>query len=138
MFQKVTLIGNLGRDPEMRYMPDGTAITNFSMACSSYRKGGENATAWFRVSFFGKQAENANQYLHKGSKVYVEGELDFDSQTGGPKTFNKQDGSVGVSFEVKGRELKFLSSKGDVAQDDSDHAPVQQAVAVKETEHIPF
>jgi single-strand DNA-binding protein len=139
MYQEILLIGNLGRDPEMKYLPDGTAVTNFSMATSSYRKDG-NATAWFRVAFFGKQAENANQYLNKGSKVMVKGELEFDASTGGPKTYAKQDGTVGVSFEVKGNVLKFLSTKGENHSDDeaTGHAASAPTPRVKETEDIPF
>ncbi len=108
MFQKVIIVGNLGRDPEMRYMPDGTGVTSFSVATSSWRKEG-NATAWFRVTVWGKQAEACNQYLQKGKQVLVEGELDFDTATGGPKMFDRNDGSKGVSFEVRANTVKFLS-----------------------------
>ena len=76
---KVILVGNLGRDPETRYMPDGGAITNISIATtSSWKdKSGEKqeATEWHRISFFGKLAEIAGEYLKKGSQVYVEGKL---------------------------------------------------------------
>ena len=76
---KVILVGNLGRDPETRYMPDGGAITNISVATTSTwkDKSGEKqeATEWHRVAFFGKLAEIAGEYLKKGSQVYVEGKL---------------------------------------------------------------
>ena len=76
---KVILVGNLGRDPETRYMPDGGAITNISIATTSTwkDKSGEKqeATEWHRISFFGKLAEIAGEYLKKGSQVYVEGKL---------------------------------------------------------------
>ena len=76
---KVILVGNLGRDPETRYMPDGGAITNISIATTSTwkDKSGEKqeATEWHRVAFFGKLAEIAGEYLKKGSQVYVEGKL---------------------------------------------------------------
>lgn len=77
MFNKITIIGNLGTDPEMRYMPSGDAVTSFSVATNRrYRtRDGENRdeTEWFRVNAWGRLAETTNQYLEKGSLVYVEG-----------------------------------------------------------------
>lgn len=118
MYQKVILIGNLGRDPEMRYMPDGTAVTSFSMATSrrwTDRASGQpvDETTWFRVSVWGRQAETANQYLNKGSKVLVEGVLVPDRATGSPKLFTRQDGTVGSSFEVRADMVRFLTPKGE-------------------------
>ena len=77
MYQKVIIVGNLGTDPEMRYMPDGTAVTNFSVATNrrwTDRATGEprEETTWFRVSVWRQQAETANQYLSKGRQVLVE------------------------------------------------------------------
>jgi single-strand DNA-binding protein len=76
---KVILVGNLGRDPELRYMPSGDALASFSIATThSYKdKGGQKveSTEWHRISVFGKQAEVAGQYLKKGSSVYIEGRL---------------------------------------------------------------
>lgn len=76
---KVILVGNLGRDPEVRYMPDGAAIANISVATTDAwkDKNGEKQerTEWHRVAFFGKLAEIAGEYLKKGSQVYVEGRL---------------------------------------------------------------
>ena len=99
MYHKVIVVGNLGRDPEMRYMPDGTAITSFSMATS--RRWNDKSTGqpveetmWFRVSVFGRQAEAVNQYLSKGRPVLVEGHLRADPQTGGPRLWTAQDGTV--------------------------------------------
>jgi len=95
MYQKITLVGNLGSEPEMRYMPDGTAITNFSLATSnSYtnKATGEKVkdTTWFRVSVWGKQGESANQYLKRGSKCLVEGSLKADPQTGSVRLWTRQ------------------------------------------------
>jgi single-strand DNA-binding protein len=87
MYQKIILIGNLGGDPELRHTGDQTAVCNFSIADSRRVKsenGWENKTQWWRVSLFGKRAETANQYLSKGAKVLVEGEISFDYATGGP------------------------------------------------------
>lgn len=137
MYQKITIVGNLGGDPEMRYMPDGSAVTNFSVATSrnwTNKSSGEkmSQTTWFRVATWGKAAEAVHQYLKKGSKVLVEGELMSDPQTGGPKTFSRQDGSVGTSFEINSREVKFLSSKGEVTESED------EADADYEDDDIPF
>ena len=76
MFNKITIIGNLGTDPEMRYTPSGSAVTSFSVATNRrYTRNGEQVdeTEWFRVNAWGRLAETTNQYLEKGSLVYVEG-----------------------------------------------------------------
>jgi len=115
MYQKITIIGNLGRKPEMRFTPSGQAVTSFSVAVSEQYKNtsGETVknTAWFRVQAWGKLGEICNEYLDKGSKVYVEGRLDFDKATGAPKLWSKQDGSTGTAFEIRADVVKFLSSK---------------------------
>lgn len=115
MYQKVIVVGNLGGDPEMRYMPDGGAVTNFSVA-SSRRYNDRSGqlveeTTWFRVSVWGKQAETANQYLSKGRTVLIEGHLRPDPQTGGPRTYTRQDGSVGASYELTAENVKFLGGR---------------------------
>ncbi len=119
MYQSTTVIGHLGRDPEMRYMPNGDPVTSFSVATSRQwndRNGQKvKETTWFRVSVFGKQAETANQYLHKGSLVLVEGRLRVDPKTGGPATFSRQDGSVGANFEITANTVRFLTPKGEGA-----------------------
>ena len=78
-FNKVILVGNLGRDPELRYTPQGTPVCSFSMATNERRKdkAGEmqDQTTWFRVTLWGRQAETASQYLTKGRPVYIEGRL---------------------------------------------------------------
>ena len=72
-----------------------------------------NETIWFRISAWGKQAEICNQYLKKGSKVLVEGRLTPDKNTGGPRIWQKQDGSSGSSFEVTAGTVRFLSTRAD-------------------------
>jgi single-strand DNA-binding protein len=115
MYQKITIAGNLGREPEMRYMTDGTAVTGFNVAVSDGY--GENKrTIWFRVSVWGKRAEVANQYLTKGSKILVEGRLKVDPNTGAPRLFTRQDGTVGTSLEITASDFVFLSSRGDGEQ----------------------
>ena len=118
MYQKVIIVGNLGRDPEMRYMPDGTAVTSFSVATSrrwTDRNSGQpvDETTWFRVSVWGRQAETANQYLSKGSKVLVEGRMKPDPATGAPRIWTRQDGTAGASFELTAEVVRFLSGRED-------------------------
>ena len=84
MYQKIILVGNLGRDPEMRYIPSGAAVTSFSMATSEKWTGQDDQqqerTIWWRISVFGKQGEACNEYLKKGSKVLVEGRMTADPE----------------------------------------------------------
>lgn len=115
MYQSVTVVGRLGRDPEMRYMPNGDPVTSFSVATDRVwnDKNGQRQkeTTWFRVSVFGKSAETANQYLSKGKMVLVEGRLRVDPKTGGPVTYTRQDGTVGASFEIIANTVRFLSPR---------------------------
>lgn len=115
MYQKIIIIGNLGRDPEMRYTPSGQAVTNFNVATNRTYTGSDtqqvNETTWFRVSVWGRQAEACNQYLRQGSRVLVEGRLIPDLQTGGPKIWTRQDGSPGASFEISASNVRFMSTR---------------------------
>ena len=106
---KVILIGNLGRDPETRYMPSGDAICNVTIATTETWKdkaSGERreATEWHRVVFFGRLAEIAAQYLRKGSQVYVEGRL----QT---RKWQDKDGQDRYTTEIRGDEMKMLGRR---------------------------
>jgi single-strand DNA-binding protein len=137
MYQKMIIAGNLGRDPEMRYMPDGTAVTSFNVAVND--GWGENKrTLWFRVSIWGKRAETANQYLSKGSKVLVEGRLQGDPNTGGPKLWTRQDGTVGSSFEITASNFTFLSSRGDEGGYSGDSGGDDFGSSAVEEDDIPF
>jgi single-strand DNA-binding protein len=115
MYQKLTVVGRLGRDPEMRYMPNGDPVTSFNIATDRAwnDKNGQKQkeTTWFRCSVFGKRAEVANQYLSKGKMVLVSGRLRVDPKTGGPTTFTRQDGTVGASFEIVVEDFTFLSPR---------------------------
>lgn len=117
MFHTIIIVGNVGKDPEMRYTPSGQAVTSFSVATNrQYTTGsGEQVkeTIWFRVTTWGKQAEICNQFLKKGSKVLIEGRLTPDKNTGGPRTYTKTDGSAGASFDVTAGTVRFLSSRGE-------------------------
>ena len=108
-YQKIILVGNLGKAPEMRYTPDGKAVTSLSVAVTKTWKGQDNEkksrTTWIQVSCWGKLAENCNQYLDKGSKVLVEGELIepgvwTNNETGKPQAQNR----------VNASNILFLSS----------------------------
>ena len=113
MYQKLIIIGNLGREPETRYTPAGEPVTAFSVATS--RKFGDTGeTTWFRVNVWGKQAESCSQYLHKGSKVLVEGRLSPGTD-GSPKVFQRKDGSWGASYDVTAETVRFLTPKGEDA-----------------------
>lgn len=114
MYQRITIAGNLGKDPELRYLPNGTPTTSLSVATNnSYtnQKGEQvKETTWFRVSVFGKQAESCSQYLTKGRQVLVEGRLRPDPTTGGPRLWTGNDGTVRASFDITATTVRFLGS----------------------------
>ena len=126
MYQSVTVIGHLGRDPEMRYTSSGVAVTNFSVATS--RKWTDAAgtqqerTTWFKISAWRKLAEVCNQYLHKGQLVMVEGEVDASAYT------PKDGGEPRATLELTARTVKFLSKGGDA----------QQEAAAEDENSVPF
>lgn len=119
MYHTLIIVGNVGKDPEMRYTPSGQAVTSFSVATNrQYTTGnGEQVkeTVWFRVTTWGKQAEVCNQYVKKGMKVLVEGRLTPDKATGGPRVWTRNDGSPAASFEVTAGTVRFLSSRGEMS-----------------------
>ncbi|MEJ2011804.1 MAG: single-stranded DNA-binding protein [Anaerolineales bacterium] len=138
MFHTVIVVGNLGRDPEMRYTPSGQAVTNLSVATS--RKytdsSGElrDETIWFRVSVWGRQAETVNQYLRKGRQVLIEGRLVPD-ENGNPRIWNRQDGSPAASFELSAQTVRFLGGRDDSSYDSSDSG---SSSPVETEDDIPF
>lgn len=105
-YQQVILVGNLGRDPELRYLPSGDAICKFSVAVSERwkNKSGEQQekTTWFNVSIFGNQAETTAQYLAKGSQVMVIGTIEA-------RAYKNNAGEPAVSLDLKARDVRFLS-----------------------------
>jgi single-strand DNA-binding protein len=111
MYHTIIIAGNLGKDPEMRYTPNGKAVTSFSVAVSD-GWGDNKRTIWFRVSAWEQTAMTCNQYLKKGSKVLVEGRLQAD-ENGGPRIWNKTDGSAAASFELSASSVRFLSDKSE-------------------------
>ena len=116
-FNKIILVGNLGRDPELRYTPQGTPVCSFSLATNERRKDktGENndITTWFRVTLWGRQAETASQYLQRGRPVYIEGRLRVEEWT-------DRDGKPRHTLEVNATDMQFI---GGGARDEGGAAP---------------
>jgi len=141
MYQKLTIVGNLGRDPEMRYTPSGQAVTNFSVATSRRWTSGDGQqheeTIWFRVSVWGKQAESCNQYLSKGRQVLCEGRLTVDRETGEPRVWQDQSGKWRSSYEMTAFEVKFLGQRGDGSSYNGDEDIPMGDPGITE-EEIPF
>ncbi len=122
-FNKITLVGNLGRDPELRYTPQGTPVCSFTMATNEKRKdkAGEmqDVTTWFRVTLWGRQAETASQYLTKGRPVYIEGRLRTEEWT-------DRDGKSRYTLEVHATDMQFI---GGTRGDESNVNPSKSAPA---------
>jgi single-strand DNA-binding protein len=121
-FNKITIVGYLGRDPELRYTPQGTALCKMSIATTERRKGAsgemEEHTTWFRVTAWGRQAELANEYLAKGRQVYVEGRLRLEEYT-------DREGQKRFSAEVSASEIQFLGHRTEL----SDASAVEEVVS---------
>lgn len=123
---KVILVGNLGNDPEVKYMPSGGAVTNFSLATADSWKdktSGERVdkTEWHRVVFFNRLAEIAGEYLKKGSQVYIEGSLRT-------RKWQDQSGQDRYTTEIVGSEMQMLGSRSGGSSDfDQSAAPQQRA-----------
>ena len=118
---KVILIGRLGRDPEVRYMPNGEAVCNFSIATSETwndRQTGQRQerTEWHNITLYRRLAEVAGQYLKKGSLVYIEGRIQSRKYTG-------KDGVERTAYEIIGNEMKMLGGGNDSGQQNAQHTP---------------
>lgn len=124
-FNKITICGYLGRDPELRYTPSGDAVCTFSVATTERGKkeGEDGVTTWFRITTWRRQAEVANQYLAKGKLVYIEGRLKTNE-------FTDRDGNARTSLEVTCTDMQFLSTQ----RADESPAPTAQADAEPEAE----
>ncbi len=131
MYQHVVVVGNVGRDPEMRYTPQGTAVTNFTVAVNRRWKNqdGEQQekTTWFRVTAWGKLAEVTNEHLTKGRLVLVEGEVEASAWMG-------QDGEPRATLELRAQNVRFLGGKGTTGSEQAE-AP---APAPAEEDDLPF
>ena len=119
-FNKVILVGNLGRDPELRYTPQGTPVCSFTMATNERRKDktGEmqDQVTWFKVTLWGRQAETASQYLTKGRPVYIEGRLRVEEWT-------DRDGKPRHTLEVNATDMQFIGGAR------SEEQPAEKAAA---------
>ncbi|MGD2207160.1 MAG: single-stranded DNA-binding protein [Anaerolineae bacterium] len=133
MFHRVTLIGRVGQEPQMRYTPDGVPVTNFSVATTqtiskertpecpagwkeSYNGRNWELTTWWRVTCWRGLAETVNQYLSKGRQVFVEGEVSGENRDGQqwPRIYTANDGTVrAANYEITARMVKFLGSPGE-------------------------
>ena len=116
-FNKIIIVGNLGRDPELRYTPQGVAVCDFSMATNERKrdKSGEmqEVATWFRVTLWRNQAENAAKYLKKGSQVFIEGRLSLEEWT-------DRDGNTRQTLQVNASDMHFIGSRGDAPSSTGD------------------
>jgi single-strand DNA-binding protein len=129
-FNKIILVGNLGRDPELRYTPQGTPVCSFSLATNERRKDpktGENndVTTWFRVTLWRRQAEVASQYLTRGKPVYIEGRLRVEEYT-------DRDGKLRHSLEVSATDMQFIGGAARTG-DEAGSAPAKAAGAAADS-----
>lgn len=139
MFQQIILIGNLGRDPEMRYTPSGVPVTDFSVAVSRRWTGQDGQqqekTVWFRVTAWRRQAELASQYLTKGRQVMVIGEVEE------PDVWQDREGNHRASLQVTARTIQFLGSRADAEMGGGFNQAgpdMPSSGDVEDTDDIPF
>jgi len=135
MFQQTIIVGNLGKDPEMRYTPDGTAVTSFTVAVSrkwtnAQGEHGEKTT-WFKVSCWRKLAETTNQYLKKGRQVMVIGEIEASSWT-------DQEGKPRASLDLTARDVRFLGTREGGSSEGGGDMSSAPSSAPRDEEDIPF
>lgn len=138
MFHKVIVVGNLGRDPELRYTPSGQAVCNLNIA-SNRKYTNSNGdlveeTLWTRVAVWGRQAEACDEYLSKGRQVLVEGRLVPD-ENGNPKVFKRNDDTFGSAFEINAQTVRFLGGAPSGGNGSQQSAPATAGIA---EEDIPF
>lgn len=123
MLNKVILIGRLGRDPEVRYMPNGEAVCNFSVATSESWKDSngqkQERSEWHNVTMYRKLAEIAGKYLTKGSQVYLEGKIQS-------RKYQGKDGIERTAYEIIANEMKMLGGGNDSGQQFAQHTPPEQ------------
>lgn len=141
MFHTIIIVGNLGKEPEMRYTPSGQSVVSFPVA-SNRRYTGQNGqtvqgTIWFRVTVWGNQAVICNERLHRGNRVLVEGHFTPDPSTGSPRVWDFQNRPT-ASYEVTATTVRFLSQREDNPQGEADAGqPAEVSEAVDDND-IPF
>ena len=138
MYHTIIIVGNLGKDPEMRYTPSGQPVTSFNVATSRQYTGSSRPRMSKKPSGSAFQpganmAETCNTYLKKGSKVLVEGRLTPDQASGGPRTFTRQDGTTGLPTMSWPPHVRFLSSRAE-----GGGTPDEAAAPAEGGEEIPF
>ena len=128
MYQQCIIIGNLGRDPEMRYTPDGKAVTNFTVATNRKWTNQDGTpgeeTTWFRVACWGRLAETTNQYLSKGRQVMVSGTIKASAWS------DRDSGEARATLELRAFDVKFLGGRGEKGAEAQDYP--------SDEEEIPF
>jgi single-strand DNA-binding protein len=141
MFHRVTIIGNLGSDPETRFTQSGANVCSFSVATNRKWTNSDGSqgeeTVWWRVSAWGRLGEVCQQYLTKGRQVFIEGEIQQDRESGGPRIWTDQSGQPRASFEVRAGTMKMLGGRDEGANVDTGYnqnsnarqAPQQQRQA---------
>lgn len=108
--QQLMITGNLTRDPEMRFTPQGKAVTDYTVAVNDF----DGTTMWVKVTVWEDRAENDHEYLKQGDKVMVIGKLKYDKETGNPETYySKKANETRAKFEMTGFTVEYLSTKSD-------------------------
>lgn len=133
---KIILVGNLGRDAELKYTPSGAAVLEFTLAVNERGAdrgaGGAETTTWFRVNLWGKQAETLKQYLVKGKQVYVDGRLRV-------REYTDRDGKNRTSLEVRADQIQLLGGRGEGVERAASGPPAElQGPDSIQDEDIPF
>lgn len=136
MLNKVFLIGRLGRDPEVRYMPNGEAVCNFSVATSETwnDRNGQRVerTEWHNITMYRKLAEIAGQYLKKSSQVYLEGKIQS-------RKYQGKDGIERTAYEIIANEMKMLGGNSKATQEQPKQAPATPAAPAEDIDDdVPF
>jgi len=139
MYQQLILIGNLGNEPELRYTASGVAVTSFNLAVSkrwtNAEGQGQDKTTWFHVSTWRRQAEIASQYLAKGHRVMIVGEVDM------ARPWTDRDGNLRANIEVTATELKLMENRSTGNSRETEPTPSPDAVsdeATEEKSNVPF
>jgi single-strand binding protein len=136
MLNKVILIGRLGREPELRYMPNGEAVCNFSVATSESWKDSngqkQERSEWHNVTMYRKLAEIAGQYLTKGSQVYLEGKIQS-------RKYTDKNGVERTAYDIIANELKMLGGNNQATQEQPKQAPETPAAPAEDIDNdVPF
>lgn len=135
-FNKIIIVGNLGRDPDLRYTPQGTPVCSFTLATNEKRKSDASETVtWFRVTLWGQMAENANVHLTKGRAVFIEGRLRVEE-------WNDRNGQARYTLEVHATDMQFIGQKSEVSDQKSEIQPpakLRESMAMQYgDEDVPF